>query len=1788
MKKMSKRVLAMALALMMVISGLNPVSAYAQEGSPEPLSEWETTIENATTLALDTEAPAGADEDGNAWFSFTPEETAGYKFISYLNEGWDNVGRLYDADGNELIYNDDAENHVECEFGFEIALKAGKTYYLEVGGNNGYGSCCVMVSKMEPTYIMALESGDRTCATVNVPYEGRTELEVVLDGYENIRFEWQYENGEGPQIDDVNTTNICRVNGTIDIPLVYYCYIYQGEECIDSIVFYLSLDTGLVVDAESENVDVVYGEDTTKTLTVTATGGVGEYSYTWYMYNKATQQDECIEEATTGAYEITVDENMSDTYRCEVSDGVGTPVIKYFYVNVDTGLKIEDYNSEVELSIGGETTITVSATSNMDTINYQWYQMGVVTPEDGEPYEDYVIMEGKTSESLTLTGAAEMPKYYKCVVSDAFRNEEASFSIVLDTGLSVDENETIEVTAEDTSVVLTVNATGQGELTYSWMACWENGNEILVNYGVDVTEYTLQISQDMADWYRCDVRDTLGGIKSKNFTISIDSGLEIENEDDNITVPYGQTVDLTVNATGGIGELTYTWEYYGEVETEGGTEWDYIAIDGANDSTYKISGTANMPTDIRCTVSDGYTEKYAFFYLTLDTGLTLDTDYRTIKLGYDETKTLNVGAIGGAGALNYQWYYGGMIETENGIEWDWIRIPGATSSNYVVSRVILENLCEGGANQLKCRVSDGVITKACDYDITIDSGIILDKTYDNITIDVGDTKVLSVSAIGGLDELTYTWYYYTEEDEDGDSERILIKSGSDNTCEITGAIDMPLQYECVVSDGVASQGCDFYIELDSGLQISTTTQDVKLLPEESLTLEVQATGGTGNYTYQWYYWGLVYDEDEDDYYYGEIRMNGKTNASLYVENPDAEIKEYRCMVKDGISTRTINFYITVVELEENEFDFTNGCVIQGDAEGYAISKWYRVQFDEAKGYHFYSSSEGDADPRLRIYNEQLEQLVNADDIPEITLHFDTNVVFKADTVYYMELYAYQGYTADITVNVEELTGLAVSADGNTEVGITYGDTADLKVSAISGVGNVQYQWYYLDVDTEEEVLIAGATTATYRVDSTQNSAYTYVCRVTDGVDTQSVRFEVWVESGIEVECENNSPVIPLGQTIEVTVTATGSNYIEENGGSYSYQWYWWDDEQERRIAIPGATTDTLSLTADENLKAWYVCIVSDGYATEGCPIWPTVDTGLKIYGTSEYLEMAYGETATLSTTVTGGVGELTYTWSKSVYVGDGVEGGVRDVIIEGATGSTYDLYADENASDTYYCTITDGYNTVYKQFNINYLGTIRVLEEVADISLSQTSMVYTGAALKPEPIVKDGNTTLVKGTHYTVEWSNNINAGKNTATVTIKGIGKYKGTVQKPFTITAASIKGATVSASTVTYTGAEQKPTVTVTLNGKTLANSNYTVSYSNNVNAGIAIITVTGKGNYTGTATGKFTINKASINGAVVSAANTVYTGTAQNPAVTVTLGGKALASSNYTVSYSNNVGTGTAIVTVTGKGNYTGTATGKFTISTASIANATVTVKDVSYKGKAVKPAVTVKIGNLTLKEGTDYTVKYSNNSKIGTAKVTVTGIGNYAGTKEASFKIKKGASITVGAYKYTITGNSTVAFAGIKKDTTKKVTVVATVKYAGKTFKVTSIADNALKGKKKVTQVTIGKNVTTIGKSAFEGCTKLSKVTIGAKVTKIGDKAFKKCTALKSITIPSKVTTIGKEAFSGAKNLKTITVKATKIKSVGKNAFKSINKKATIKVPSKQLKKYKTLLKKGQAKTVKIKK
>ena len=311
------------------------------------------------------------------------------------------------------------------------------------------------------------------------------------------------------------------------------------------------------------------------------------------------------------------------------------------------------------------------------------------------------------------------------------------------------------------------------------------------------------------------------------------------------------------------------------------------------------------------------------------------------------------------------------------------------------------------------------------------------------------------------------------------------------------------------------------------------------------------------------------------------------------------------------------------------------------------------------------------------------------------------------------------------------------------------------------------------------------------------------------------------------------------------------------------------------------------------------------------------------------------------------------------------------------------------------------------------------------LTLSETSYVYDGTYKKPAATVTFGGKVLQEGKDYTISYRNNLNVGVTTVIAT--GMGDYTGYTSKNFTITKRALAGGTVSvASSVSFTGSNITPSVTVKVAGRTLTSgTDYTVSYSNNKNVGTSNVYVYGKGNYSGSLSAKFDIVPAKQQ---IQKLETKYKGFyidwAQKGSAT-----------GYDVEYSVKANMSGAVskhltankpdtLTVSGLSGdkvyyvrvrsytnvngkvYYGAWSDVKSIKTANNDITKATVSGISTKlftGKAITQNVTVKVGNTVLKNGTDYTVSYSNNKKVGKATVKITGKGKYGGVITKTFKI-----------------------------------------------------------------------------------------------------------------------------------------------------------------------------------------
>ncbi|MDO4478744.1 MAG: cell wall-binding repeat-containing protein [Lachnospiraceae bacterium] len=293
---------------------------------------------------------------------------------------------------------------------------------------------------------------------------------------------------------------------------------------------------------------------------------------------------------------------------------------------------------------------------------------------------------------------------------------------------------------------------------------------------------------------------------------------------------------------------------------------------------------------------------------------------------------------------------------------------------------------------------------------------------------------------------------------------------------------------------------------------------------------------------------------------------------------------------------------------------------------------------------------------------------------------------------------------------------------------------------------------------------------------------------------------------------------------------------------------------------------------------------------------------------------------------------------------------------------------------------------------------------IADIA----AQTYTGAAIEPSLTITFGDVTLKKGTDYTVAFTDNTSVG--TATATITGI-TAAGTRTVNFSIVAADIDTAQKKEFPTLITLVEgEDPTVApnIVFNNATLTKGvDYTVEVTVAEDKKSASVVVSGMGNFTGSITRTITCKEEMTLAKCVIAPITdkTYTGAAIEPSLSITFDGVMLVKgTDYSVTYVNNTNVGTATAKLTGI-TAKGTRDVEFKIVAADISKATITAKDAAYTGSAIKPQLTVKFGDKTLVEDTDYTVSAENNTEAGTATFTVTGKGNFTGTYEGTFKITK---------------------------------------------------------------------------------------------------------------------------------------------------------------------------------------
>ena len=485
-----------------------------------------------------------------------------------------------------------------------------------------------------------------------VPAGAPAEIRVLAQATDanGLEYQW-YQNG------------ILLSNDTSTLPLdavtystEYRCRVIDRYGNYENVWFYVNVDNNLSVtmssnvgDLDGGRLYVSPGEDVT--LTITATADVMDgviYEWTKYGYNADGKWISETLPAGPGNTLVLGPVNKYSEYSCVVRDQYGNEEYVWCNVSVDNGFSarakgettlLVPYNSTptLELEVSGE---------DLSVVNYDWYKVDYVWNEYGY-WQGGDIVEYEYDSPTIETDPVTTRCIYYCTVRDRFDNtEHIHFEVGVDNDFSATVDGTdktyikIEVPAGETaSMKVKAEADDSESINYQWYSIIpptdENGDPIPVATGSDLqlidssgVKDTLEVKATKSKMYFSRVIDKFSNMVEVFFHVKIANDLAVTPEEENITVPSGDSTTLTVTPSALDDEgIRYSWQKASY--NDQGEFWSWGDGFGSGQSLTLENLTA--PVSYRCQVTDKYDNTvFSVFNVSLTYG-----DEGGVQVGVD-------------------------------------------------------------------------------------------------------------------------------------------------------------------------------------------------------------------------------------------------------------------------------------------------------------------------------------------------------------------------------------------------------------------------------------------------------------------------------------------------------------------------------------------------------------------------------------------------------------------------------------------------------------------------------------------------------------------------------------------------------------------------------------------------------------------------------------------------------------------------------------------------------------------------------------------------------------------------------------------------------------------------------------------------------------------------------------------------------------------------------------------------------------------------------------------------
>lgn len=582
-----------------------------------------------------------------------------------------------------------------------------------------------------------------------------------------------------------------------------------------------------------------------------------------------------------------------------------------------------------------------------------------IVSEDGSDVADagdmLESMDTETAEEpveqQTETGEQAFIESVEVVAEEAANPEETG---------SIPEEHTVAPKEEVT--LDSGKQAAEGEtLNYKWYDLTNDpGQSVEISNAADQPRYTL--TADHNKRIRCEVTKDGQVIFTKEFIVTVDTGLEIESNeyddcDDYCELEMNESTVLQpyVTVAEGIG-LHYQWYKKNPGE-------EYTLIDGADQGEYRIvADYLNTADYYRLVVTDDYGNEKDWVCNVMVQTLKFDgesEDYVVLKPETGTVLQVMAESVVPNAELSYQWFkYNDTKESFDLLE-------NANAATLEIGAV------NGSYEEYECLVSDGFAQKTMTFYVSVNTGFEVRAEEEEVLVKAGEAATLRVIASSNYSDkypISYQWYSSI------DDRKIEGATGASYTVPPVITPDRrDYGYYCKVSDQFTNETIYFNVIIDTGLSASANNVWVAAGSAAELKVEASTEDAYGPLKYRW----MVLGEDG---YWKEIANGGSTYVVTNVQG----LQWYRCIVSDKLASEWVEIQVGLVnDRDTYALDFESARVLKAGEENTATiikpgaAVYFKFVPERSGEWKLYSQS--DEDTRAYLYDSERNELSENDD-----------------------------------------------------------------------------------------------------------------------------------------------------------------------------------------------------------------------------------------------------------------------------------------------------------------------------------------------------------------------------------------------------------------------------------------------------------------------------------------------------------------------------------------------------------------------------------------------------------------------------------------------------------------------------------------------------------------------------------------------------------------------------------------------------------------------------------------